>query len=271
MPWYELPAYATLALGAGPWLFARAFRDFSTRRLIENTPTARIRSMAMGLVEINGQVVQRSEHLAPFSGRPCAYWQVEISTRGRRSSWTTVHRAASGSPFFVRDDTGLALVYPQDADCRVLQQVEEVCTGINLPDCYARYMEDQHLMFRHVWRLSSLRFRERMLEEGQRVYVLGTAMPRPQVLEVSQDDELQATGTDGPHERRIHQLQQQATGIVRRGENEQVFIISQQSEREMTLTLGLRAWAELIGGPALTVFGLGYWLQYLASRGRFPG
>src|SRR5262249_50817472 len=119
----SFPIYATLALGAGLWLFVRAFRDFRTRRLIENTPTARIRSMAMGLVEINGEVVQRSEHLAPFSGRPCAYWQVDIATRGRNNTWSIVHRNASGSPFFVQDDTGLALVYPQGADCRVQTQL----------------------------------------------------------------------------------------------------------------------------------------------------
>jgi E3 ubiquitin ligase len=267
----SLPIYATLALGAGPWLFLRAFRDFRVRRLIQNTPTARIRSMAMGLVEVNGQIVQRSEHLAPFSGQACAYWQVDISTRGRNNSWTVVHRNASGSPFFVRDDTGLALVYPKGAECRVQHQVEETCLGISLPDCYVHYMDDERLAFRHVWRLSTLRFRERRLDEGQNVYVLGTAVPRSQVMTVSQDEQLAATGTDGPHERRIRELQHDAVAIVRLGENEKVFIISQQSERDLTLMLALRAWAGMLGGPVLTLFGLGYWLQVLANQGRFPG
>jgi hypothetical protein len=267
----SFPVYATVALGAGPWLFIRSFRDFRTRRLIENTPTARIRSMAMGLVEINGEVVQRSEHVAPFSGRPCAYWQVDIATRGRNNSWTIVHRNASGSPFYVRDETGLALVYPKGADCKVQNQVEETCVGINLPDCYSQYMDEQHLALRHIWQLSTLRFRERLLEEGQRTYVLGTAVPRPQVASVSHEEELAATGTDGPHERRIRELQHDAVAIVRLGESEKVFIISQQSERDLTLTLGLRAWAEMIGGPALTLFGLGYWLLFLANQGRLSG
>ncbi len=270
MPSLDFPIYATIALGAGPVLFARAFRDFRTRRLIENTPTARIRSMAMGLVEVNGEVVQRSEHMAPFSGRPCAYWQVEIATRTRQKGWSTVHRASSGSPFFLRDDSGLALVYPKDADCRVMHPVEEVCSGIALPDCYANYMSEHQLMFRHVWRLSTLRFRERLLEEGQRVYVLGTAMPRGQALDVSQDA-LEDAGGDGPHERHIRALQQEAAGSIRRGDHERVFIISQQSERELTLGLGIKAWAELIGGPVLTVAGLGYWLATLASRGHISG
>jgi len=266
----ELPVYATLALGAGPWLFARAFHDFRIRRLIQNTPTARIRSMAMGLVEINGDVVLRSEHQAPFSGRACAYWEVDISTRTRQRGWGVVHRASSGSPFYLRDDTGLALVYPHGADCRVQQQVEETCMGINLPECYARYMDDAHLSFRHVWRLSALRFRERILEQDQRIFVLGTAAPRARAAAITPEDALPAA-EEGPHERHLRELQEQTVGVVRKGENEPVFIISQQSERELTLMLGLKAWGEMIAGPALTVFGLGYWLQFLASRGRITG
>ena len=262
----SIPVFATLALGAGPWLLVRAFRDFRTRQLIENTPTAKIRSMAMGLVEINGEVLQRSEHSAPFSGRPCAFWEVDIATRGRNNSWSRVHHASSGSPFFIRDESGLALVYPNGAECHVQNQVEEVCVGINLPECYIQYMDDRQLAMRHIWRLSTLRFRERTIEEGQRVYVMGSAMPKPMTMTVSQADELESTGTDGPHEKRIRELQQEVTGIVRLGQNEKVFIISQQSERDLTLTLGLRAWAEMLGGPLVTVFGLGYWLMTLAHR-----
>ena len=54
----ELPFWAALALGAGPVLFWRGFRDLRTQRLIQNTPTARIRSMPMGLVEINGEAAR---------------------------------------------------------------------------------------------------------------------------------------------------------------------------------------------------------------------
>src|SRR5262245_8291653 len=177
---FELPIYATLSLCSGPLLSARSFRDLRTRRLIQNTPTARIRSMAMGLVEINGNVVTSSAQIAPFSGRPCAYWEVDISTRrwGRRQGWTTVHRKASGHPFMVRDEPGVAAVFPHAAGCRVRYGVGEECMGLAVPECYASYMKEQELFFRHVWRLSVLRFRERILEEGMRIYVLGTATPR---------------------------------------------------------------------------------------------
>ena len=107
------------AMGGGGWLFWQGMRGFQIARLIENTPTAHIRSMAMGLVEVRGRPHARSSMLAPFSGHPCAYWEVDIAVSGRGKSWTTVHRNASGTPFYLEDDTGSALVYPQGAVCRV--------------------------------------------------------------------------------------------------------------------------------------------------------
>jgi hypothetical protein len=265
---FELPFWATLALGAGPVLLWRSFRDLRTRRLVQNTPTARIRSMPMGLVEINGEAVPRSELTAPFSGRPCAYWQVDIATRTRRNAWTVVHRNASGHPFFLRDETGVALISPQGASVRLNFQVEEECLGISLPEVYAQYLHDQHLAGGALWRMGAMRFRERLLETGQRVYVLGTALPRPQAVAISIGDELEATGTDGYRTRRLQSLDHEVQAVVRRGDNERTFLISQQSERELTAALGLRAAAEMAGGPVLTLFGLGYWLAVL-SRGQW--
>lgn len=261
----ELPIYATIALVAGPFLFARSFRRLRLKRLIQNTPTAHIRSMAMGLVELQGKIVQRSEHSAPFSGRPCAYWEVDIATHGKNNSCTIVHRNSSGSPFFLQDETGLALVYPKGAECHVRHQVEETCMGISLPECYSRYMDEHHLALRHVWQLTSLRFRERILEEGQQVYVLGSAEPRAQVVEISQDEALEATGTEESRATRVSALQKEAVAVVRRGENDPVFVISQDSERELTFELGLTAWGYLIAGPVITLFGLGCWLYKITS------
>jgi hypothetical protein len=261
---------AVLALFGGPMFFVQGFRDLRVKRLIQNTPTARIRSMAMGLVEINGKVGARSTVTAPFSGRPCVYWQIDIATRGggRRRNWTTVHKDASGNPFFLRDGTGTALVYPHDAECKVTFQIEEECLGVTLPEPYVSYVKSlgpRHLL----WQLGTMRFRERILEDGQEVYVLGTAMPRPQVLTISEGEALAATGTDGARAPQARALREEVAAVVRRGESETTFIISQSSERLLTVELGLRATLKLVGGPALTVFGLGYWLYAISSVGVF--
>ena len=75
----NLSIMAGLSLLGGPVLFVQGFRDLRLERMIQNTPTARIRSMAMGLVEISGAVAPRSVFTAPFSARPCAYWELDIS------------------------------------------------------------------------------------------------------------------------------------------------------------------------------------------------
>src|SRR5258706_12461979 len=172
----RLPVVAAVALATGPWLFWKGFRQLHVLRLVENTPTARIRSMAMGMVEVHGNVSARSTLVAPFSGKACAHWQVDISVRGRnRGSWSVIHRNASGSPFFLEDDTGVALVYPHGSDCRLHFGTEEECFGLVPPSPYAEYPHEHGSFMTQSARLGMMRFRERMLEDGQQVYVLGTA------------------------------------------------------------------------------------------------
>jgi hypothetical protein len=262
----DLAVYATLALAAGPFLFLRGFRDLRVRRLIQNTPTARIRSMAMGRVEVNGVALGRSAVAAPFSGRPCVYWQVEIAVRAR-NSWSTVHRATSGQPFFVQDDTGVAMVYPEGAECRANVTGEEACAGLALAPVYADYLAQRRIGMRFLWRVGTMRFRERAIVEGDPVFVLGEAQPRARSIEISEAGEALATGTDGPRRttgERMRSLSQQAVAVIRRGRHGGPFLISQQSESHLCFDLGLRSFFSLVGGPAMTLFGLGYWLIALA-------
>ncbi len=268
MPNLEAAFWATAGLAGGPWLYWRGFRTLRTRRLIADTPTARIRSMAMGLVEINGDVEPRSTVRAPFSGRPCAYWEVDVAIQGRRE-WRIVHRNQSGNPFYLRDATGVALVYPHGARCGIRFGTEERCHGLALPPCYAEYLDEHASVMGRVARIGHLRFRERVLEAGQSVYVLGTATPRAQARAVALPDELQATGTDGPAPSRRETLDREVVAVVRRGEHESTFLISQESERGLLLSLGVRATLQLVGGPVLTVAGLGYWVVTLSS-GHWP-
>ena len=268
----QVSVLAGFAAVAGPVLFAGGFRDLRLKRLIQNTPTSRIRSAAMGFVEVNGVISCRSMVAAPFSGRTCACWNLDIAIRGRRNSWSIVHRATSGHPFFLSDETGVALVFPYGADCRVHFGVEEVCAGVALPECYSSYLATLGPQ-QYLWRLGMLRFRERVLEEGARVYVMGTATAPATSMTVSVDDvmegaeeaELAATGTDEWRARRVRRVDRQVSAVIRRGDSEKTYIISQDSERDLTTGLGLEAFARLVGGPAIALLGLAYWLHAFAS------
>jgi hypothetical protein len=264
--------FALGATLAGPWLFFSGFKAWRVRRLLEATPASRIRSMAMGLVELNGSVSERSRVSAPFSGRPCAYWEIEIATRSSRrdgsSSWSTVHRNRSGHPFYLRDDTGTALVYPQGAECHMPFGIEEQTHGLGVPEPYAGYMEQQGLVMRGVWAMGPMRFRERLLEDDARVFVLGRAFPRAESHAISWDEEpVEATGTDGMATTRLRQLDAAVNGVVRRGTQDPVFVIGQTSEKTLAMQYGLKAFGGLAGGPLATVFGV-WCLLELAQSGQ---
>lgn len=269
----ELAFGAALTAG-GPWLFAKGFGALRVQTLIRNTPTARIRSMAMGLVEVSGTVLPRSRTVAPFSGRPCVWWGVEVQTLANKSksgtrSWHTVHRADSGRPFYLRDETGTALVYPQGADCKVAFDVVEETGGLGLPQMYTDFMEAQGLAMRHLWSVGPMRFRERRLEEGRAVYVLGRATPRSIAHTVSISEEaLEATGTDSYGAKHVRTLDEEVCAVIRRGPRDPAFLISTSSEKAETALYGLKAFGGLVGGPLLTVFGV-WCLLELAKSGRW--
>src|SRR5262245_4769158 len=250
---------SAIAISAGTIFFTHALRGFRTRRLIEDTPRSKIGPMAMGLVEVEAQIANGSDHLAPFSGVPCAYWEITVEWLRMPGAWPVAHCKASVHPFFVRDETGVALVLPKGAEIKGLRRLEETWFANELPENYERYLKEHNLGSPRNWERSQIRFTERRLEEGEGVFLLGTAVPRSQALDVSQDV-LPATGTDSAHERHIRELQSQTVATSCQGERGRLFIISQQSERNVLRQYGR---AKLIGGPALALCGLYFWLRLI--------
>lgn len=102
-----------------------ALRSFKRARLIEDTPTSRIRSAAQGYVEIagNARLLPGTQNLAPLTQRPCVWWRYKVSKRtetgsgkNRRSQWQTVASGTSAVPFLLDDGTGECIVQPDGAE-----------------------------------------------------------------------------------------------------------------------------------------------------------
>jgi E3 Ubiquitin ligase len=106
---------------AAVYSFWYAFRAWAKNRVIEDTPTSRVRSAAQGYVELSGLGKQppNSSNRGPLTGMPCAWWRYKIDERryaGRSRGWSTVDSGTSAEPFLLDDGTGQCLIDPRGAE-----------------------------------------------------------------------------------------------------------------------------------------------------------
>ncbi len=171
--------------GAGLVSFFHGFRAWRRLRLIEDTPTTKVRSMALGRVELEGRAEARAELAAPLTGLACVFFRYEIEEEqrsGRHRRWKTIARGDSNAQgFYLADGTGRVLVDPTGAelalDCDWSQTNPRV--GPALAGTLAR-----HGLASEGWLFARRRrFREWRIAAGDPVYVLGVAQTRPGLAE----------------------------------------------------------------------------------------
>ncbi len=114
--------YCVIGLGAGIYWFVAGFRELKQKRTIQDIPTSKIATGAVGTnVEIKGQVICDEEKVipAPISETPSVFYSIEIQklVRNKNSSyWKSIDRFYSDKGFFVDDGSGAdALVYIEGA------------------------------------------------------------------------------------------------------------------------------------------------------------
>jgi len=111
--------YAAFGAFVGVYLFYRGFRMLLRKRLIENTPSSKIRSASIGLVEVSGLATGPYTINAPISGMPCYLHRTvawEWRKEGKSSHWVKAADETMHVPFFLDDNTGRVLVDPQGAE-----------------------------------------------------------------------------------------------------------------------------------------------------------
>ena len=182
--------YSLLGLGFGVFLFFRAFGWLKSKRLIENVPTSKIRSIAMGLVEVKGRVVPFGDKLlrSPFTDKGCVYFRFSIEeykSSGRSSRWVTVRKGEDSVPFFVEDGTGRVLVDPRGAKIEILRD-NEFRSGFmkDPPEGVKRFLRGSGLGFESFFGMNkTMRYRESYIEPEEMLYVMGAAGDNPFVNE----------------------------------------------------------------------------------------
>ncbi|MCS7105696.1 MAG: hypothetical protein NZ942_00010 [Candidatus Aenigmarchaeota archaeon] len=94
-------------LGFGVSLFIHAFKTFKRKRLIEDIPTSKIRSIPMGLVEIYGEAIPAKDRIfkAPFTNKDCVYYRCivqEERSSGKRRTWVTIKDEEKRDYFYLK-------------------------------------------------------------------------------------------------------------------------------------------------------------------------
>jgi hypothetical protein len=160
--------------------FVRLARD----RVVEDTPTVRIRSAAQGYVRVTGRALPAgpAPTTAPLSARPCVWWDYviaehETDSRNNRH-WREVERATSVELFVLEDDDGArCLVGPVTAE--VTPTVKNVWYG-SLPRPTGLPPASSPLLDSGDWR-----YTERLLGVGERLCVMGELRSHSEVGDVN--------------------------------------------------------------------------------------
>ncbi len=96
-------------------------KNLRQARLIEDTPTSKIRSAAQGYVELDGwgEQLPGNTIVSPLTGTSCLWFSYEVMQRIKRdddsTSWITLNSGTSADLFLIKDDSGECAVDPNGA------------------------------------------------------------------------------------------------------------------------------------------------------------
>jgi hypothetical protein len=173
----RIAAWAAVGACVGLFLFFRGFKMLQLKRLIENTPASKVRSAAMGLVELSGVPVGPSTIPAGITGDPCFYYRATAWERvqsGKNSEWKRVADESLFVPFFLQDETGRTLINAQGADMDVHRNFKDEFGGSffssgNMPmGSVEDFIQRYGLSGKHI------RLEEHCIKPDYPLFVLGT-------------------------------------------------------------------------------------------------
>jgi len=274
--------YSFIGIGAGVYLFFRGFRKLWKKRLIQNIPTSKVRSIAMGLVELYGTAIADVILTAPYTKTPCVFYHIIIErlVRNKNSSnWVKEFEMKTDIPFFLKDETGSVVVDPVNADT-------------DLPLRYTRID-------------GNMRYKEYNIMEREPLYVLGTAKRKDslqdrihkeveqrirevvenpeekQKLDINKDMWIDEKEWELAREKINREVAEEFSRageqfkknshpvpdglenvIIGMGENEKYFILSNKSEKELIEHYKYKAFFYVVAGAILTLVCLKIVLSY---------
>ena len=178
-PWFWPAAGA----GAGLYFFVRGFQLLQRKRLIMNTPSSKIRSAAMGLVEVSGLAAGPYTLRAPITGVPCFYYRTmvwEWKRRNRSSSWVKQADEGLHVPFYLDDGSARVLVDPQGAEMDIHRDFQEefshslFSSSLEIPTNVAAFLTGHG-----IETMAKVKVEEYCIKPKNALFILGTLASNP--------------------------------------------------------------------------------------------
>ena len=240
---------ALMGLGFGIFSFIVGLRKLFLKRMIENIPTSKARSVAMGLVEVYGEVVPIKTLKSPFCGKDCVYYKYQIEemrSDGKSSHWATLKKEEESTPFRLRDETGEIIVDCKGANVEISYDHRfESSTGRDPPPQVVSFLKASRIAHEGFLGINKhMRYTEWFISPKEKVYVLGTASDNPNV-------KLTSKGMENV--------------IIKKGDNEKLFYVSDRSEKDILKSMNWKVILGVFGGAALTVGCLAFMIFYIQS------
>jgi hypothetical protein len=214
----------------GIFLLVDSIRLFFLKRTIENIPTSKIRSIAMGFVELKGKVKKFKGLKTPFTNKPCVLCIYSVD-RPHKGAWKPLHTGIRRTKFYLQDVTGKVLIDPKKL--KIDKNIRLHTEHFSISDektrmLYKERIGKEFLDYYH----GPFRLTEKYLAHDDHIYLLGTADSRPESHKAVKSEE------------KI---------VIKRGAFNKTFYLSRKSEEHLLKEMRKKILPELIGGFVLLV------------------
>lgn len=248
--------YSIIGFFGGLYLFYKGLAWFRLRRLIENLPTSKVRSIAMGLVEIYGEVKPFQAKLlkSPLLQKECVYYDMQIKEKrgsGKHSHWVTICSGKDMVPFILKDETGEVLVDPHEAKVDFRKDLDcssgtiKIGQSQKLPQTALDYMKAKNIALSVFLGMGNPRtYTEIVISPKDMLYILGTAGKNPYMKEATA-------------------LKSEDAIMIQASKNNEVYYIADKSEKDLVKGFKWKSLGGIFGGAALSVVCLAVILIYL--------
>lgn len=169
--------WAILLLVAAIVGFFLAFKNMHSKRIIEDTPTSKIRSAAQGYLELvgHGHLMEGQPIISPLSGATCTWYEFKVEEHrhsGKNSKWVTIRKGISDELFLIKDDTGQCIIDPEDAHVTVSSK--DVWYGSSSSPSRSSLSARKKRSFLSGLIVSrNYRYTEKLLHSGESLYAIG--------------------------------------------------------------------------------------------------